>query len=96
MTDAPTNKFSWVKHVEAPAAKSWEQVKGAFNKDAEAAVRRSGFARVGTTGVGLAMVSDALLRSKSSGEDRSALVRMGEGVLGLGVAAAAVIAGHGR
>jgi hypothetical protein len=55
------------------------------------------FGRVAGTGVGLAMAGDALFRSQNSeGEDRSALVRLGQGVLGLGVAAGSLIAGRGR
>lgn len=51
---------------------------------------------VGVT-AGVAMAGDALFRGKTAdGEDRSALARLGQGVLGLGIAGGSLVAGAAR
>ncbi len=55
------------------------------------------FARGAGTAVGIAMAGDALFRGKTSdGEDRSGLARMGQFLVGGGIAAGSLIAGKGR
>jgi hypothetical protein len=55
------------------------------------------FGRTIGVGAGLAVAGDALFRSKDEdGNDRGALARLGEGVLGLGIAAGSLAAGRAR
>lgn len=68
-----------------------------FWKEGTHGTRGVAFARVGGVAAGAAMTVDALLRGKdSAGEDRSWVVRVGEGAAGLGLGAAAVLAGKAR
>lgn len=96
MSDTPTKGFSWAERVKAPAGKSWDQVKTAFSKDAGEVGRMKGFARVGAVGLGAYIAKGALESRTADGEERSGLVRVGQAVLGTGIAAAGVLAGHGR
>jgi hypothetical protein len=103
MADTTTPPGFWVNRVSGPQGVfgranqigTWNTVKENFKW--QEGNKPMVFGRVAGTGVGLAMAGDALFRSQNSeGEDRSALVRLGQGVLGLGVAAGSLIAGRGR
>lgn len=72
-------------------------IKNAFGKDASWGARGAGFARIGGVGVGVAMAGDSLFRGKTSdGEDRSGLARVGQAVLGTGIAVGSLVVGRGR
>lgn len=101
MTDTPAK--SWVQRVSghekfADAAKAgFQDVKNIVGKDATMGQRGVGFARVGGVGVGAYMAGDALFSSKTvDGEDRSMLARIGQFLLGGGVAVGSLIVGKGR
>ena len=90
-----TKGLSWVARMKEPASQSLTEVKSAFSKNAEHG-RMKGFARVGAVGLGAYIAKGALESRTADGEERSGLVRIGQAVLGTGVAAAGVLAFHGR
>ena len=104
MTDAKEPGF-WTRHVGGRVAthgwggaakESLGEMKNAFTSAGEGN-RMKGFGRIGGVGVGVAMAGDALFRGKTSdGEDRSGLARVGEAVLGTGIAVGSLVAGRGR
>lgn len=91
----------------ATEAKSWLQKLGfeTWHRDGFGAAvkhnfrwedgnKRMAFARGAGVGVGAAMAGDALFRGKTAdGEDRSALARVGEFVLGSGLAVTSLARG---
>lgn len=98
MTDAPKDPGFWVNHVTGSKGvfghlkqnSFGETVKQNFAGDWKAGSKGMVFGRTVGTGVGLAMAAHAFKGVDSNGEDRSALVRMGEFVLGTGIAAASL------
>lgn len=87
---------SWIDRVKPNAGKSWGEVKSAFSKEAPQG-RIKGFARVGAVGVGATMAYKAIVNDRTAdGEERSGFARLGQAVLGGGLMAASVLAGHGR
>ena len=54
------------------------------------------FARVAGTGAGLAIAAGALQSKDAEGNDRSALARVGQAVLGTGLAVGSLALGRGR
>ena len=53
-----------------------------------------GFARVGAVGAGAVIAAGALRSKDADGNERSGLVRVGQAVLGTGIAAAGVLGGR--
>ena len=75
------------------AGQGFEDIKG-ITKSGQRGVA---FARGAGVGVGVAMAGDALFRGKTAdGEDRGMLARLGEFVLGTGVAVGSLVVGKGR
>ena len=95
MTEA-TKGFNWVDRIRKPAEKSLEDVKGAFAPGVSTKSRTVAFGRVAGTAAGLAIASGALRSKDADGNDRPALARVGDLVMGLGVSGVSVLAGHGR
>lgn len=107
MTDVPAagNAKPWLERlgfvtasrdgVKAAASAGWGDIKNIVGREGVTWGQRGvGFARVGGIGVGAAMAGDALFRGKTSdGEDRSMLARLGEFVLGTGIAATSLLRG---
>lgn len=84
------------KGLGGAAKDGWNDIKGTIGKDATTAQRGVVFGRVIGVGAGLAIAKGALESKTVEGEDRSALVRLGQFVLGAGVATASLVAGKGR
>lgn len=81
--------LTWAERV----GKSGDQVKKAFSleKGITLGDRGIGFARVGVTAVGAGIAMGALRDKNPDGTDRSALARLGDLVIGGGVAAGGVL-----
>lgn len=75
-----------------------EDIKKGVNvfSDASKGHRVVAFGRIAGVGAGLAYAAGALRSQTADGEDRSALARLGQLVLGGGIAAGSLIAGKGR
>lgn len=71
-------------------------IKNIVGKEVPMAQRGVGFARVGGVGIGLYIAKGALESKTVDGEDRSALARIGQAVLGTGIAVGSLVAGKGR
>lgn len=97
MTDKPV-VGPWTQRFAANAKEGFQDIKNIVGGEGITMKQRGvGFARVGGIGVGAYMAGDALFRSKTAdGEDRSALARIGQFVLGTGVAAGSLVVGKGR
>jgi len=103
MADTPKGDGFWVNHVTGKNG-----LFGRLGQDGAGKTLKQNFAwaegnkkvvfgRLVGTGVGLAMAGEALFNSKTAdGEERSGLARVGEFVLGTGVAAGSLLAGKGR
>lgn len=107
MTDVPANSPSfWRDRIAGSyhahgglggAAKAGlGDIKNIVGKDVTLGQRGVGFARVTGVGAGLAIAAGSLRSQTVDGEDRSMLARLGQAVLGLGVAAGSLIVGKGR
>jgi hypothetical protein len=83
---------SWASKIQPAASKSWKQVKDVVGKDVELGARAKGFARVATVGAGAYYAAGVFKSKDADGNDRSALARLGNLVVGGGVAAAGVLA----
>ena len=73
-----------------------DDIKNIVGKDVTMGQRGVGFARVGGVGVGLYIAKGAFESKTADGEDRSALARIGQAVLGTGIAVGSLVAGKGR
>ena len=96
MVDTVKPAGYWANTIKPAASKSWEQVKDIVGKDVELGARAKGFARVAGVGVGSYIALGALQSRDADGNERSGLVRIGQAVLGTGIAAGSLIVGHGR
>ena len=85
----------WGERIKAASSHSWADVKNIVSKEATMGQRGVGFARVGAVGAGSFIALGALKSKDAEGNNRSGLVRVGQAVLGTGVAAAGVLA-HAR
>lgn len=98
MTQTPDKPAigAWTRYV-THAKEGVQDIKNIVGKDVTMGQRGVGFARVGGIGVGAYVAGDALFRGKTAdGEDRSALARVGQFVLGTGIAAGSLVVGKGR
>lgn len=104
MADTPKPPGFWVNQVSGPqglfgkATKDgWgNAVKDNFVNEWKTGSKGKVFGRTLGTGVGLVMAADAFRSIDANGEERSGLVRLGEGVLGLGITAASLAGGRVR
>lgn len=95
MTDKP-EIGRWTKFV-GQAKEGLGDMKNIVAKEATLGQRGVGAMRVTGVGVGAYMAGDALFRGKTEdGEDRSLLARLGQFILGGGIAAGSLIVGKGR
>ncbi len=98
MADTPKVVGKWTERFAAASKAGLDDIKKVVGgKEVTMGQRGIGFARVGGMGVGAYMAGDALFSGKTAdGEDRSALARMGQIVLGAGIAAGSLVVGKGR
>lgn len=89
---------SWVSRVRGSAGKGVEQIKSGINVFDEASKgnRLAAFGRLAGVGAGAYIAAGALQSRDADGNERSGLVRIGQAVLGTGVAVGSLAIGHGR
>ena len=85
----------WGERIKVGSARFGADAKNIFAKEATMGQRGVGFARVGAVAAGSYIALGALKSKDAEGNNRSGLVRVGQAVLGTGVAAAGVLV-HAR
>jgi hypothetical protein len=106
MTTTPAANGSWLEKLgyvtlknegtKAAASQGFGTIKDGvrFWNPVSDGKKLAAFGKVTGIGVGVAVAGDALFRSKTAdGEDRGLLARLGEFVLGTGIAAASLLRG---
>jgi hypothetical protein len=91
-----TGRYRSEKGFAGAAKKTFDEIGHgvSFSSTATAGERAVAFGRIGAVGVGAYIAASALRSKDAEGNDRSGLARIGQAVLGTGMAAGALVAGR--